>query len=98
MIKIAHHELHKDTVHWTRHSHRLICLPPPAVRCFRTANHNPNRLITAFKSKIFPGFGGWFKGHAYSAEVAQTPHDVMHTANVRIVKFSLAILKYLILI
>lgn len=90
MIKIAHHELHKD-----RHSHRLRCLPPPAVGCFRTANHNPNRLI---KPKIFPGFGGWFKDHAYSAELAQTPDDVMHTANVRIVKFSLAILKYLILI
>lgn len=90
MIKIAHHELHKD-----RHSHRLRCLPPPAVRCFRTANHNPNRLITTFKSKIFQGFGGGFKDHAYS-EVVQTPDNAMQMANVRTVKFSLAILKYLI--
>lgn len=83
IIKIAHHELLKD-----RHSHRPRCLPPPPVRCFKTANHNPNRLITAFKSKIFPGFGGWFKDHAYSEEVAQTPDDVMHMANIRNVKFS----------
>lgn len=92
-IKTAHHELHKD-----RHSHRLRCLLPPAVKCFKTANHNPNRLIMVFKSKNFPGFGGWFKDHAYSEEDAQTPDDVMHTANVSTVKFSLAILKYIILI
>lgn len=49
---------------------------------FRTANHNPNRLIMAFKFKTFPDFGGWFKDYAYSAEVAQTPDDVMHRANV----------------
>lgn len=51
-----------------------------------------------FKPKNFPGFGGWFKDHAYSEEDAQTPDDVMHTANVSTVKFSLAIQKYIILI